>query len=152
MPRKFSAAVIASVAALALTASAIEAKPPGHPPRVSGVKAAPPPAWAETGSKARWLAYGSYCWSTVCANMLPPATRPDLPVLPLSRQRIVRINLAFRPTSLSVRILTGTKTGPLTKLPPRAVVDWHPQSTGVAVFDARSARGSATYLLRLTRS
>ncbi len=150
MRRSVTALVLATIAVLVLTA-ALEAKPPGKPPRVSGVRAAPPPAWAETVSRARWLAYGSYCWSTVCADMLPPANRPDLPVLQLPRQGSLRIHLAFRPSSLSVRILEGTKVGPLIKLSARTAVDWRPTRPGVVVIDARGARGSASYLLRLTR-
>ena len=148
MRRRMTTLGLASIAALALAVAAVEAQPPGKPPRVSGVKAAPPPAWVEAGSRARWLAYGSYCWVTVCADMLPPATRPDLPVLP--RQGAFRIHLAFRPSSLRVRILNGARAGPLVKLPARAVVNWRPTGAGVAVIEARGARGSASYVLRIT--
>jgi len=63
---------------------------------------------------------------------------------------LLRLHLAFRPSSLSVRILNGAKVGKLVRLPARAIVDWRPGRAGVAVIDARGARGSASYLVRLT--
>ena len=148
--QRLAALGLAMFAVLALATGAVGARPPGKPPRVSGVTVAPPPAWVETGGRARWLTFGSYCWYTACVDMLPPASRPDLPVLRLPAEGSVRIHLAFRPSSLSVRILTGAKLGPLVKLPARAVVDWHADRAGVAVIEARGHRGSASYLLRLT--
>ena len=84
--------------------------------------------------------------------MLPPANRSDLPVLRLPAQGSVRIHLVFRPSSLSVRIVSGAKLGPLLKLPTRAVVDWYPVRAGVAIIEARGPHGSASYILRLTPS
>lgn len=148
--QRLTACGLAMIAALALATGAVGARPPGKAPRVRGVTVAPPPAWAEAGSRARWLAFGSYCWSTACVDMLPPANRPDLPVLRLSAQGSVRIHLAFRPSSLSVRIVRGAKLGPLLKLPARAVVDWHPVQAGLAIIEARGPHGSTSYLMRLT--
>jgi hypothetical protein len=132
-----------ALASLAL-AGAVLAVPPGPPPKVSGVAVAPPPAWAESGSRAVWAAFGSYCWKTACVDMLPPAGRPDLPGLRARAGSLVRLHLGFVPrgpiVTIGARRVTATIAG--------RVVAWRARA-GIADVRVKGPGGSASYLVRL---
>jgi hypothetical protein len=121
-------------------------RPKGDPPRLH--QAGPPPAWVETRAHSTWLAYGSYCWTTLCVDMIPPAKRKDIPALSVGPGATVRIHLSFVPHAANVVILRGAH--PITlRLRPRRILVWRPRARGLALLDVRGARGSAGYLVRL---
>jgi hypothetical protein len=119
--------------------------PQDDPPRLS--QEGPPPAWIETADESRWLAYGSYCWTTLCVDMIPPTMRDDVPVVAIRRGDSVRVHLGFVPRTAGVLVLDRSRTLPLE---PERVLEWRPQNaSGVVMIDARSVRGSASYLFTL---
>src|SRR5213592_4291796 len=111
---------------LALTTAALAASWPGRPttapPKLT--QPGPPPAWIETHTTARWLAYSSYCWKTRCVDYLPPASRPDLPRVRVARGGVVRIHFAFVPKDVRVTLLSTPPRR--AKLPAALIVEWKP--------------------------
>jgi hypothetical protein len=139
-------AVTLSVAlVVAAPASAWPGRPVAPPPKPAQ-PGGPPPAWAESATRAIWLTYGSYCWHTTCADYLPPAARPDLATLKLTSGAVVRIHLGFTPRQLSIRRLPSGAAVPLR---PASVTSWRMRATGVYVLDVRGAGGSASYAVRV---
>lgn len=108
----------------------------------------PPPAWLETSLRSTWLAFGSYCWATVCADMIPPSMRKDIPTVSVKRGAAVRVHLAFVPLKANIVLLRGKSTRTLRLQPKRAFV-WRPQVGGLALVDVHAGRGSAGYLVRV---
>jgi hypothetical protein len=137
--------------ALAAAAPALAASWPGRPaskpPKLQ--QPGPPPAWIETHTTSRWLAYSSYCWTTVCADFLPPQSRPDLPLVRVTRGTGVRIHFAFVPRDARVTLLTarGGKRFALGKV---RIAEWTPTAAGVAVIETHAAGGSASYAARIS--
>jgi hypothetical protein len=88
--------------------------PPRPPPRLH--QQGPPPAWVETQSQSLWLAFSSYCWShrvgdnraAICADMMPPQSRTDLPALNVTRGRPLRFHLAFLPREVHLTLFHPT--------------------------------------------
>jgi hypothetical protein len=127
--------------------------PRSAPPRLS--QQGPPPAWLETRTRASWMAYGSYCWSAaaagttrkaVCADMIPPQSRTDLPVLALRPHALVRIHLGFLPRSVHLTLFRGG-TFKHYVLAPRRVMSWRAPGGGIASLDVAAAAGTAAYLV-----
>jgi hypothetical protein len=144
------AVALAAVAMTAVAGAAAEPKPP--PPTVG--KIAPPPAWVATPRGDFWLAYGSYCWSAtnpdgtgagVCADMIAPEQRRDLPRLVIRRGRMVRFHLGFDPTDLTLTV--GRRTY---RLQPARVAKWRVRGrSGVVTLFARPVGGGdASYHAR----
>lgn len=74
--------------------------PTEPPPSVPGVSSAPPPAWVETNSGKRWLAFFSYCWTNTCVDSRPVSQRSDIPEIRVETKEAVLFHLAFVPTEL----------------------------------------------------
>ncbi len=107
-------------AAVAIPA-AFATPPPGPRPQVTGVKDSPPPAWIETSTGSRWLAFSSYCWKSTCADFIPRrCPSKGTPTLRLRRGETVRFHLQFRPKSVEVTV--GRRRP--TVLPARRVTSW----------------------------
>jgi hypothetical protein len=121
-------------------------RPKADPPRLH--QQGPPPAWIETSTRSAWLAFGSYCWRTLCADMIPPATRTDLPSVAVRRGRLVRIHLAFTPRAASILIMRSGQTWTY-RLSPQRVLEWRPGRAGIVLVAAQARPGSAGYLFRL---
>jgi len=132
------------VTLLLVQAATSPAVPKPPPPKVSGAASSPPPAWIETTAGDRWLAFGSYCWKTLCADFIPPEMRPELPRITLRRGETVRFHVGFAPRSLTLGV--GGKTF---KLAARRVSSWRAVRGGLATLHARAASGSASYVARL---
>jgi hypothetical protein len=137
----------ALVVAAGLT-SAASAKPPGPPPPVGSLGGSPP-AWAQSGKRAVWLARGSYCWGHACVDYLPPQKRTDIPTLFVSRGGVVGVHLAFRPASLLVLAISRPGS---TALPHVRDTYWSPRRSGLFMFVAAAALGDAAYLVRIILS
>jgi hypothetical protein len=140
--------VRAALAAL-LIAAPVAATPPGSPPpKVSGARTAPPPAWIELPADApsRWLAYGSFCWKTTCADFLPPQMRPDLPRARVRVGSTVRFHLGFKPSKLRLELVGGARTWTLR---PARVSSWRVARRGVVSLTAHAPGGDASYAIRL---
>lgn len=142
------------VAILVLAFVAATGPPATPPPMVGGVFASPPPAWVEAGRPSVWAGFGSYCWSSpeksaACVDMIPPTTRSDLVRLQVAPGTTVRLHLRFAPRSVGVYRLTGTSR---TRLPAVAgrTISWRAR-VGIIDVEVTSARGSASYLVRLSR-
>jgi hypothetical protein len=120
-------------------------RPASRPPRPPN-GGAPPPAWIETQAKSAWLAYGTYCWNTGCVDMIPPQSRPDLPIFGVTRGRTVRVHLGFAAKSISVSL---DKTAIRAKLDAtRRIASWSATRGGILTVSAR-ATGDASYVARL---
>lgn len=137
------AIVVVAAAALASSALAWSGEPRTKPPSPAQ-PGGPPPAWAETATRSAWLAYGSYCWRTTCADYLPPTGRDDLPRLVVRRGDRLRLHVAFAPSELVVRRLPA---GTSVRLPATRVTTWRPTAAGIAVVEARGPGGSASYVV-----
>ena len=140
----------AALAALALAVAAPAAlawpgRPAAPPPKPSNPQG-PPPAWIETQSKSAWLAYGSYCWKTACVDMIPPQTRPDLPVFGMKRGGTARVHLGFTAKSVSVGV--GRRVVRTTLDSTRRIVSWKATRGGILTVFART-EGDASYVARL---
>jgi hypothetical protein len=133
-----------ALALLAALAGYALAAPPGPPPKPGGVPGAPPPAWIESGTAQKWLAYSSYCWTNRCVDYVSPEMRKDLPVLRIRRGQAVTVHLGFVPSQLSVS--QGEKTR---RLVPRRTATWRPAAGVASIFAVRKAGGDASYALRI---
>ena len=136
----------AVAAACAPTALAWAGRPVSSAPKPA-TAAGPPPAWAETASRSSWLAYSGYCWRTVCADYLPPASRPDLPTIGIVRGASIRIHFGFRPSKVTVTTLgkpTSTRS-----LAPAQVVTWRPTAAGVFTFSLKGSNGTVGYAAKI---
>lgn len=133
-------------ATLAPTALAWAGRPTSPAPRPA-TASGPPPAWAETSSRSNWLAYSGYCWKTVCADYLPPASRPDLPTLGIVRGASIRIHFGFRPSRTSVTTLGATTS--TRSVPPAQVVTWRPTAEGVFTLSLKGPAGTVGYAAKI---
>lgn len=92
------------------------------------VTSAPPKAYAIAGSRIVQLAQGSFCWSSpgagICADMVPPWQRGDIPRLVLAPGQVLRLRLGFQPGELQLALLTTAGPVYSAQLPPQATTDW----------------------------
>lgn len=139
--------VLGAVLAGTLPVGAL-AKPTTPPPNVAGTTGEPPPAWFQVGERAHWFAYGSFCWTTTCVDFLPPSRRTDLPKTTARAGQTLAIHLPFVPKSVRVRVLATNTTYALIA---RRDTSWRVRGSGIVLVEARGAKGSASYLARLTR-
>jgi hypothetical protein len=95
-----------------------------------------------------WLAFSSFCWSTACADYVPPQSRTDLAGISVHRGATVRLHFAFAPRQVHATTFVGTTLKHVILRPGR-IVSWRPPLTGVVSFDAASAAGSASYVVRV---
>ena len=121
-------------------------RPQSPPPKLH--QSGPPPSWIETNQRSTWLAFGSYCWTTMCVDMIPPAMRKDLPTVTITRGAPVRVHLAFIPRSGQAFILRGGRQTTV-KLRSNRVLVWRPRIAGVVLVDVKGEQGSAGYFFRL---
>jgi hypothetical protein len=147
-PRPLLATTIA-LAVLLLAAPAALAWPgrPTTPPPTPPSAGAPPPAWIETQAKSAWLFYGSYCWKTMCVDLIPPETRPGLPTFRAARGRLVRVHLGFTARSAAVSIdrhKVSTNFDARTR-----ILSWSAARAGILTVSTRAAAGDASYVARL---
>jgi len=150
---------LASATALGIVSSALAATWPGPPrtppPRLH--QQGPPPAWVETQSRSKWMAFSSYCWSVssgssrkaVCADMIPPQSRDDLPTLTVRPGQMLRIHLAYSPREAHVTLFQLSSFRHYALRPGR-VLAWRVPGSGVVSVDTRAASGDAAYLVRLS--
>lgn len=137
-------ALVALVAAVA--AGAWPGPPTGAAPKLD--QPGPPPAWVESTTFSRWLAFSSYCWKTSCVDMLPPATRPDLPVFRPRRDQLLRFHLRFLPTQAKLTVLNGGMSKQY-RLRPARVLTWRAAKGGILTLAVHASSGSASYVIRL---
>jgi hypothetical protein len=136
-------ALLVAASLLAVLAPLARALPPGQPPKRGG---GPPPAWLEKPGADRWLAYSTYCWTTMCADYVAPQLRTDLPRVRLTRGTTVRFHLGFRPSSLTLARIGGRSW----RLPTTAVAGWQAAGPGVYLLEAVvRGGGDASYAFRL---
>jgi hypothetical protein len=137
------------LAALGLAAPAALAWPgaPTAAPPTPPSAGAPRPAWIETQAKSAWLFYGSYCWKTICVDLIPPETRPGLPVFSVARGHTVRVHLRITAKSATVSIdrhRVSTNFNARTR-----IVSWPATRAGILTVSTRAAAGDASYVARL---
>lgn len=145
--------VLVGLTALALGVPAALAWPgrPATPTPKAPSSVAPPPAWIETSATSAWLAYGSYCWTggrkATCADMIPPQSRPDLPVFSAKRGRVLRVHFSFKASSASVSLDGHAARAKLSST--RRVVSWSASRDGILTVFVRVPGGDASYHARL---
>jgi hypothetical protein len=146
------------IPAFAAVSSAVAAGWPG-PPRTAAPRLdhqGPPAAWVETASHSTWMAFSSYCWSApiatgrkaVCADMMPPQSRTDLPTLRARRGDLLRIHLRFSPREAHLTLFQQLRFRHYVLRTGR-LLTWRVRNGGVVSIDVRTAAGDAAYLLRL---
>jgi hypothetical protein len=140
LPIALAAVTVAAPAALASSG------PPKTPPPTPPLSGAPPPAWIETQTARAWLFYGSYCWKTNCADLIPPETRPGLPVVTVGRGQTVRVHLQFAASSATASI--DRRKIRTTFDARQRILSWSVVRAGVLTVFAR-ATGDASYVARL---
>ena len=123
--------------------------PTGPPPQLDGD--APPPAWIETAAGGHWLAYGSYCWGSTCADYSGSGERDDVPTIAVREGEPVTFHLGFEPRHLSVGPEGGEE--PSSRLRPRRTAQWSPAAEGAFWLFVRAAPGEdgadASYVFKL---
>ncbi len=139
-------ALLVPVLGMSAVAADWPGRPKADPPSLQ--QKGPPPAWLETRLRSSWLAWGSYCWTTVCADMIPPSMRKDIPTVSVKRGTSVRVHLAFVPLKANIVLLQGERIRTL-RLQPKRVLVWRPQVGGLALVDVHAGPGSAGYLIRI---
>lgn len=142
----------ATVAVSVATAGGGWAGRPGSAPPKRG-PSGPPPAWLESNASSAWLTYGSYCWtassgSAACADMIPPANRPDLAVLRVRLGETLRFHLPFIPKEAAITAFSKAPAVP-TRMRPARVIQWRPKRLGIFGIDLHASGGSASYVFRL---
>jgi hypothetical protein len=136
-------ALLIAAGLLAVLTPLARARPPEPPPKRGG---GPPPAWLEKPGTDRWLAYSTFCWTTMCADYVAPQLRTDLPRIRLARATSVRFHLGFRPSSLTLARIGGRSW----LLSPTAVATWRAAGHGVYLLQAGArGGGDASYAFRL---
>jgi hypothetical protein len=120
---------------------------PRTPPPPMPMPGAPPPAWIETQAKSGWLFYGTYCWKTACITLIPPETRPGLPVFAVKRGQVLRVHLGFTATSACVSVDRRKVSAKLDAS--RHIVSWSAGRAGILAVSARASAGSPSYVARL---
>lgn len=103
------------------------------------------------------MGFSSYCWSAaaaaavrkaVCADMIPPQSRTDLPSVRVRAGEVLRLHLAFTQRRVHLTVFRGEGFRHFV-LAPRRTLSWTARATGVAVLDVSAQVGDASYLLRL---
>lgn len=126
------------------TAARAHARPPGAPP--SGARQSPPPAWIATSNISLWLAFGSYCWTTLCVDFFPPSRRTDLPRLQVKRGARLEVHFEFIPRRV---VISGVGWSQPLQAKPNRTVSWPAMRSGIILVAAVGAHGEASYLVRL---
>lgn len=121
-----------------------DARPPGKAPVVTGISGGgPPPAWVKTKREALWLGYSSFCWTTTCADYMPPRCgAKGTPTLRVNRGEVIRFHLAFAPSKVMVLLGGGTKEQ---RLEVARTPSWRVTREGTFLLSAKSKSGSASY-------
>jgi hypothetical protein len=143
---RLRALILVSGLAVGVPSALAWAGRPAVPPPKAPNPGAPPPAWIETKTNSAWLAYGSYCWKTTCVNMIPPNSRPDLPMFVTRRGSLLRVHLGFAAKSVTVSL--GNKPVPTTLDATKRIASWRGTRGGILMVTARAA-GDASYVGRL---
>ena len=138
--------VLLGASAVAAQAAFAWPGPPSSAPPTSPNPGGPPAAWVETQAKSRWLAYGSYCWSTACVDMIAPQSRSDLPTVTVAAGARIRVHLRFKATSIAVTV--GQRSVPATVDSTKRIASWEATRGGLLTVFARTS-GDASYLARL---
>ena len=74
--------------------------------------AAPPPAHVEVGTSLIRPAQSSYCWTTRCADYIPPrCTDGRTPAIRVRRGQTIRFRLGFTPKRLSLAFHARASAG-----------------------------------------
>ena len=94
-----------------------------------------------------WLFYGTYCWKTTCVDLIPPETRPGLPVFAVLRGQKLRVHLGFAASSATASIDRRKLTVKLDAS--RHIIAWSAGRAGILTISARASSGSASYVARL---
>lgn len=140
--------MVAVLVAITVAGGLLVGPPASPPPEVGGTMAAgPPPAWIEDGVRSRWLAHASYCWKTVCVDMLPPESQPELPRVRVAPGQVLRVHLAFEPARTSVYLLRNGTSFTLRSTGLRTLS--FRARRGILVVGATGSQGSASYVARL---
>jgi len=140
-------AIVVAAGALAAPAALAWPGPPKTSPPTPPSAGAPPPAWIETQAKSAWLFWGSYCWKTMCVDMIPPETRPGLPTFTVARGRLVRVHLRFVAKSAMVSIDKRKVT--ITFNSRTRIVSWSAARAGILTVSARATARDASYVARI---
>jgi len=91
---------------------------------------------------------GATTRKAVCADMIPPQSRTDLPTLTVRRGEVVRIHLAYLPRGVHLTVFRQLRFRHYV-LRTRRLLTWRARDAGIVSIDTRAAPGEAAYLLRI---
>lgn len=116
---------------------------PASPPPEGGGNF-PPPAWVSTARGAHWLAYGTFCWKSTCADSAGPKCGDGrTPTIVVDRGERVTFHLAFEPSKTSLEFYDE---GVSVELDAGREPQWSVDQAGPAwLATAAAAGGDAAY-------
>ena len=126
-------------------------RPTSQPPSLEGLDSPPPPAWVETPRGTEWMAFGSYCWGTECADMRMPVAE-ELPAVRVREGQELVFHLGFEPDALHLRVFSvdGQEQRYAVELPARRNASWRVRGEGVyGLFTDVDSGGDASYAIRV---
>jgi len=129
------------------TAEPSEEGAPAEPPPNASEPDAPPPAWFESSAGKIWLAYGSYCWASLCVDKIQ-ASCDDMstPAAQATAGETVRFHLRFKPKEASLSIEDEQPQ----RLPTTRTIPWDANASGLMQLFVRAPGGDVTYAACLT--
>ena len=129
------------------TTAPTEEGAPAEPAPNASEPNSPPPAWFESSAGKVWLAYGSYCWASLCVDKVQ-ASCDDMstPAAQATQGETVRFHLRFKPTETMLSIEDGDPQ----QLPNRRTIPWDANASGVMQLFVRAPGGDVTYAACLT--
>lgn len=120
------------------------AGPPGEPPATE--EGGPPPAWIETSSGSAWMAYGSYCWTNVCVDVLHfTCDDTSVPSLEVRPGDPIRFHLAFAPDEADLTLGAPSSRPEVVSVTPARVIEWQGEYDGHLLLFATSEEGDVSY-------
>jgi len=126
----------------------VEEGAPAEPPPNASEPDAPPPAWFESSAGKVWLAYGSYCWASLCLDQVQ-ASCDDMstPAAQATAGETVRLHLRFKPTEATLSIENERPQ----RLPNKRTIPWDANASGLMQLFVRArGGGDVTYAACLT--
>jgi type IV secretory pathway VirB10-like protein len=129
------------------TTAPVEEGAPTEPPPNASEPSAPPPAWFESSAGKVWLAYGSYCWASLCVDKVQASCEDmSTPAAQATQGETVRFHLRFQPTEAMLSIEDEQPR----RLPNRRTIPWDANASGLLQLFVRAHGGDVTYAACLT--
>ena len=130
------------------TTTPVEPGAPTEPPPNASEPDAPPPAWFESSAGKVWLAYGSYCWGSICVDKVQASCEDtSTPAAQATQGETVLFHLRFKPAEATLAVEDRQPV----RLPNRRTIPWGADASGLLqLFVRAKGGGDVTYAACLT--